>query len=70
MYDCRIPYPGIGTVTKNQCFGLDPDPHGSALILLFWIRIRLGNADPDPGAKKLTKINNFYLRYYVLWQIT
>jgi hypothetical protein len=36
---------------------LDPDPHGSALIWLFLIRIqiRIGNADPDPGAWKLTK---------------
>ncbi len=25
----------------------DPDPHDSALILLSWIRIRIGNADPD-----------------------
>jgi hypothetical protein len=34
---------------------LDPDPHGSALIWLSWIRIRIGNADPDPdrGAWKL-----------------
>ncbi len=32
---------------------LDPDPHESAL--LSWIR--MGNADQDPGAGKLTKIN-------------
>jgi hypothetical protein len=24
---------------------------------LFWIRIRIGNADPDPVALKLTKSN-------------
>ncbi len=35
----------------------DPDPHGSVLIWLSWIRIRIGNADPDPGARKLKKIN-------------
>jgi hypothetical protein len=33
-------------------------PHGSAFIWLFWIQIRIGNADldPDTGAWKLTKI--------------
>jgi hypothetical protein len=25
-------------------------------VLLFWIRIRIGNADPDPEPRKLTKI--------------
>ncbi len=35
---------------------LDPDPHRSALIWLFWIQIRNGNADPDPGGRTLTKI--------------
>jgi hypothetical protein len=25
-----------------------PDPHGSTLIWLSWIRIRIDNADPDP----------------------
>ncbi len=34
-----------------------PDPHGSSLIWLSWIRIRIGNADPYLGARKLTKIN-------------
>ncbi len=36
-----------------QCFG-----SGSALIWLSWIGIRIGNADPDPdpGARKLTKV--------------
>ncbi len=28
---------------------VDPDPHGSALIVVGWIRIRTPNADPDPG---------------------
>jgi hypothetical protein len=27
----------------------DPNPHGSAFILVGWIRIRIGNTDPDPG---------------------
>jgi hypothetical protein len=35
---------------KNQCFG-----SRSALIWLSWIRILIGNADPDPGARKLPK---------------
>jgi hypothetical protein len=25
-----------------------PDKHGSAFILVGWIRIRIGNMDPDP----------------------
>jgi hypothetical protein len=37
----------------------DPDPHGSALIWLSWIRIRIGNADPDPGIRKFIKINRY-----------
>jgi hypothetical protein len=36
---------------------VDPDPHVSAFILLTWIRIRMGKADPDPGAWKSTKIH-------------
>jgi len=28
---------------------LDPDPCGSVLKWLPWIRIRIGNTDPDPG---------------------
>jgi hypothetical protein len=31
---------------------------GFALIWLSWIRIRIGNADPDPEALKLNKIKN------------
>jgi hypothetical protein len=31
---------------------VDPDPHGSKLIWLSGIRIRIRNADPDPGALK------------------
>ncbi len=30
----------------------------SALICFSWIWIRIGNADPDPRTKKLTKIMN------------
>jgi hypothetical protein len=33
---------------------VDPDPDRSALIWLSWIRIRIGNADPEGW--KLTKI--------------
>jgi hypothetical protein len=39
------------------------DPHRSAFIWLSWIRIRIGNADPDPGAWKLNKI---YKQIWVL----
>jgi hypothetical protein len=31
---------------------VDPDPDGSALIFLGWIRIRIGNADLDPGGQQ------------------
>ncbi len=34
---------------------MDPDPHESALIWLSWFRME--NADPDPEAWNLTKIN-------------
>jgi hypothetical protein len=36
----------------KQCCG-----SGSAFNWLSWIRIRIGNAQPDPGAYKLSKIN-------------
>jgi hypothetical protein len=38
---------------------VDPDPLGSAFIWMSWIRIPIRNADPDPdpGAWKLTKID-------------
>jgi hypothetical protein len=32
----------LGFISSRHCFG-------SALIWLSWIRIRIGNADPDPG---------------------
>ncbi len=48
-------------VIKNVSTGVsDPDPYGSALILLSWIRVRRNadpGPDPDPGARKLIKIN-------------
>jgi hypothetical protein len=40
---------------------MDPHPHGFASILVGWIRIRIGNADPDvdPGGQKIpSKIKN------------
>jgi hypothetical protein len=37
----------LSMLLSNHC--LDPDPHGSAVILVDWIRIRIENADPDPG---------------------
>ncbi len=40
---------------------VDPDPNRSALIWLFWIRIHTGNADPDPSAWKLTRLNKLTL---------
>jgi hypothetical protein len=36
---------------------VNTDPHGSALNWLSEIQVRIGNADPDPGAWKWTKIN-------------
>jgi hypothetical protein len=46
-------------ISIHKSSAVDPDPYGSAMIWLSWIRIRVGNADPgpDPGARKLTKIN-------------
>ncbi len=32
---------------------VDPDPLGYALIWLSWIRIRIGNANLDPEARKI-----------------
>ncbi len=37
------------SISNSQYFG-----SGSALIWLSWIRSRIGNADPDPGVRKLT----------------
>jgi hypothetical protein len=34
---------------------MDPDPHESAMILLGWIRICIGNADPHPVAGERNK---------------
>jgi hypothetical protein len=33
--------------TKTTTNVVDPDPHGSALIWLSWIRICIGNTDPE-----------------------
>ncbi len=38
--------------SSSKCFG-----PGSALIWLFWFRIPIGKADPDPGSRKLTNVN-------------
>jgi hypothetical protein len=44
---------------------VDPDPHGSELIFVGWIRNRFGNADPDPGDKKrpikIEKVKKFHV---------
>jgi hypothetical protein len=40
---------GHGGKTRDLCVS-DPDLLGTAFIWLPWIRIRIGNADPDPGA--------------------
>jgi hypothetical protein len=34
---------------------VDTDLHGFALIWMPWVRIRIGNADPDLGTWKLTQ---------------
>jgi hypothetical protein len=39
-----------------QKLSMERECCGSAFIRLLWIRIRTGNADPDPGAWKLTKL--------------
>jgi hypothetical protein len=45
-----------GTLQLSTFLGEDPDSPGSAFIYLSWIRIRIRNPDPDPGAWKLAKI--------------
>jgi hypothetical protein len=32
---------------------VDPDPDWIRIQRFVWIRIRIGNPDPDPGARKL-----------------
>jgi hypothetical protein len=39
---------GANSNDSTKAWLRDPNPHGSALILVGWIRIRIGNADPDP----------------------
>jgi len=61
MHECLSVYLSFSNVS-------DPDPHGSALQLAPWIRIRIGDADsgsgsslemripdPDPGTLKIMK---------------
>ncbi len=47
----------------------EPDLHGSALILVGWIRIRIGYADSDPGGQKEPQkrknLINFMLRCWI-----
>ncbi len=42
-------YSSLFIFQRDKLVFLDPDPHGSALILVSWIRIRIGNADLDSG---------------------
>ncbi len=42
----------------------------SALILLSWIRIRIGNAVPDPGALNLKALLGTFIRNLVFRPIT
>ncbi len=61
--DQCVPDPGL--VVSDSVSDPDsyPDPRGSALILVGWIpiRIRIGNADPDPGGlKRSTKIEKVF----------
>ncbi len=47
----RILFTALQTSGRTLCSSVsDPDPHGSTLILIGWIRIRIciGNANPDP----------------------
>jgi hypothetical protein len=39
------------TIVKGRV--VDPDPDWIRIQRLVWIRIRIGNPDPDPGARKL-----------------
>ncbi len=48
----RYTTPVHTNITGGQCFG-----SGSAQPWVSWIRIRIGNADPDPEARKWTKMN-------------
>jgi len=50
-----IKYPITLKVGENSSPSVsdpDPDPCGSVLKRLPWLRIRIGNADPDPGQSK------------------
>jgi hypothetical protein len=52
-----LPQDGTQDEIKVNFFSTLCCGSGSALMWLFWIRIRIGNEDPDPGARKFTKIN-------------
>jgi hypothetical protein len=39
---------GTNSSGSTKTWLRDPNPHGSAFILIGWIRIRIVNADPDP----------------------
>jgi hypothetical protein len=43
---------------------VDPDPDWIRIQRLVWIRIRIGNPDPDPGARKLRKGRGFFYTNY------
>jgi hypothetical protein len=58
MPECRIQTFELHAVLWIR-IRMDPDPHGSVSIWQSWIWIRIGNADPDPGAWKLTKIYRY-----------
>ncbi len=75
----KVPVPGVVVSEPDQ------NPPGSAydqVALMVGIRIRISNADPDPGAGKLTKWNykpdfrpfkncfSTYVGRYVLWPFT
>ncbi len=54
------PDPHQNAMDPQHCSVVDPDPHGSPFVWLCWIRIRIGNAgpepDPGPAFPKPTKI--------------
>jgi hypothetical protein len=52
--------PSGGRSFRSLFFNVvDPDPQRSAFVWMSWIWIRIGNADPDPEAWKLTKIYKY-----------
>jgi hypothetical protein len=49
---------GICLLLNLKIDVVDQEPHRKALVLIVWIRIRIGNAepDPDPGGAKMTHV--------------